>query len=321
MNDSFVGATFFTAPSFEDRSVKAAVAYLDGGGAPPSSCVADLAGEGEDFLRNLKEFRDLGFSNVSRIDRFNSKALWEWAWRSVQLSSDDVVIDATCFPRELLGMLLFALSVRRSQMRRVRVLYVSAKKYITQREDLADSERWLSRGTKTIRSILGYPGDFASDRKRHVVALAGHEQDRLLEIINFLEPTRLSISNEQERSSTVIGADLESEKVKGKLRELIGHPEYGEVRFYANSILDTFDSLTDLLSTNTTDNVALVAMNTKLSFIGAALCALHLRHVRLVYSVPIEYNARYSEGAGELRQFDITDAIKTSNTIPAHSSQ
>jgi hypothetical protein len=311
-------ACLFAAASFESRSITGPKAFADAGGAPGNAFVVTLGGDSQALRDNSNLLLELGFSKSSELDRFSARSLWDWTWRSVQVAKDDVVVDATCIPRELLAMLLFALSVRRDALRRVRILYTSPESYVTQVGALPEKDRWLSRGIRTLRTVVGYPGDFASERNRHVVALAGHEDERLLEIISFLEPTRLSISSEQTDSSTVPNANQISERVKARLRELIGHPNTGDVTFYADSIERTFESLSQMLVGQTQENVALVAMNTKLSFIGAALCALHLRHLRLVYAVPIEYNPGYSQGVGLLKEIDVTDTLMTAKTIQAH---
>ena len=73
------------------------------------------------------------------------------------------MIDVTCLPRELLGMLLFAVSVARCRIGSVRVAYVAAPEggYATQNMDLLESDRWLSKGVTEVRSIVGFPGKFS----------------------------------------------------------------------------------------------------------------------------------------------------------------
>lgn len=313
---SAAGASLFATPSFEPRSLAGPEAFLAAGGSAGAAFLATLGGKSIELQGNLQAMGDLGFRAFTAVDRFDARSIWRWVWQSAAAAGDDIIVDATCIPREMLAMVLFALSVRRNQIRRVRVLYTAPERYVTLRNDLGPEERWLSRGIRTLRSVVGYPGDFAAERNRHVVALAGHEDDRLSEIISFLEPTRLSVSNEQKESSTVADADRISAVVKTGLRETIGLPEYGEVEFYADSIEQTFHSLRALLKDQRHENVALVAMNTKLSFIGAAVCCLHLRHVRLVYAVPIEYNPHYSEGVREVMEFDVTEMLNTAATIP-----
>ncbi len=312
--ESSEGATLLGAVSFEERSIGGPTMYLERGGDPAEAFLLDVVDSRESVEKRIDELEKMGFSSRTLISRLQSRALWDWTWQAVQSSSKHVLIDATCFNREILGMLLFAISVRRHEFERIEILYTAPELYVTQCKHLSEEEKWLSRGVHTIRSIIGFPGDFSSRRNRHVVAMGGHELERLLEIITYLEPKRLSISNEAEASSTVIGAD----EISARLREKVGCPEDDEVIFYADSIDKTFDSLCAKLRSNEGENITVVAMNTKLSFIGAALCALHLRHLRMVYAVPIEYNPNYSRGRQGTKAFDITELIKSVTAIPAH---
>jgi hypothetical protein len=178
--------------------------------------------------------------------------------------------------------------------------------------------RWLSNGVLSIRSIIGFPGDFASDRMRHVVALAGHEPERLELLLQFLEPDRLSISGEMEATSTVAGAGQISSDVARRLRDKIALPKVGTLEFSASSIADTIVGLQSASMDMPRENVTLVAMNTKLSFIGAALFALQNRAVRMVYAVPERYNPLYCKGSGRVERFDITEDVKKAATTPVH---
>ncbi len=313
--------TFVTIPSFEARSLVALKSFIEGGGSPASIHLAKMAKDSPELATTMSAVHDLYPREVPTLDRFSSRDLWRWTWDTLGSATGEVTIDATCVPRELLGMLLFALSVRREYVDSARVCYVppSSHGYATQSEGLPKEDRWLSKGVREIRSIIGYPGDFLSDRRRHVIALAGHEGDRLLEVLEYLEPDELSLSSERGDSSTVEGAADWSQRVALELRDKIPVPEINDLDFSAQSITETFESLSRLLATMPDRNVTLVAMNTKLSFVGAALGALHDRSVRIVYAVPDRYNPKYSVGGGPIEVADITELIKGSATIPAQT--
>lgn len=313
---------FIGAVSFEKRSLVALQNFLKEGGSPDKVNMVKLAEDSPQLQENLTTLKDMGFTQIAKHDRLSSRSLWDWVWGALQNAEGDVVIDATCLPREPLGMILFALSVKRDQLGQVKVLYVSAPTngYATLNDSLPPEDRWLSKGVVTIRSILGFPGNFGSEKKRHVVAMAGHEPERLFDSIIFHEPNRLSISNEQASTSTVEGAEKYSREVADKLRREIAPPEIESVKFSANSIDGTFDSLKAMGIDSENENVALVAMNTKLSFIGAALFALQDRNIRMVYAVPEKYNPLYCAGVGELKEYNITEYIKSSKTTPVRSS-
>ncbi|GAA5125718.1 hypothetical protein JIN84_14565 [Luteolibacter yonseiensis] len=313
--DLFVGAI-----SFEERSLVMPKKFVESGGKRENIKVVLFADDSVELSENISQFENLGIMDVAKCNRLNSRSLWEWVWGIACECGGNILIDATCLPREPLGMLLFALSVRRDYLQSVRVFYVAAPScdrggYATQNIKLSLDQQWLSRGVVRIRSIVGYPGNFSSERVKHVVAFAGHEFERLLETIVYYEPSRLSISSENRDTSTVEGASAYSEIVANKLRTEIPLPNIEPVDFSANSIFDTYKKLMAMNIDYEGYNVAIVAMNTKLSFIGAALYALRKRNVRMVYSVPKEYNSLYCKGAGDISEFDITEMIKDARTI------
>lgn len=311
------------AASFEDRSTVWVRKFLDSGGKPEHVFVADVFESGEMYRQNLALLEKLGICNVDGVKRFSSQSLWSWTWSVVERACTpgcDLLIDVTCIPRELLGMLLFAVSVKRLAIGSVSVAYVAAPEggYATQNVNLLESERWLSKGVSTVRSIIGFPGTFRSERDSHLVILAGHEMDRILQIVEYLEPSRLTISGGQEESSILVGAEQLSREVadalRDQLKDRIQVPEIGDIEFSSSSIEEVFESLIDAKLEKSDENIALVAMNTKLSFVGAALFALCQRKVRMIYAVPQEYNPRYCQGVGESYQFDITKLVRRAKT-------
>ena len=271
------------------------------------------------YGQNLALLEKLGVRNVDYVNRFSSHSLWSWTWSVAERACTpgcDLLIDITCLPRELLGMLLFAVSIKRFVIGRISVAYVSAPEggYATQNVDLLESQQWLSKGVSTVRSIVGFPGTFRSEKPSHLVILAGHELDRISKIIEYVEPSHLTINGEQEKSSTVVGAGELSRKVAAKLRGRIQVPKIGDIEFSSSSIAGVFESLINAELEKSGENISLAAMNTKLSFVGAALFALFQRTVRMIYAVPQEYNTLYCQGVGESHQFDITELVRQATT-------
>lgn len=305
--------------SFEKRSTYWVRKFMDSGGEPDTVFLADVIEHGDEYAENLALMRELGVKNVDQIDRFSSESLWLWVVRVIERASilnGKLTIDITCMPRELLGMLLFAVSVRRQCFSSISVAYVSAPAggYATQNERLQKSARWLSKGVACVRSIVGYPGVFRSERPCHLVVFAGHEKERILQLVEYVEPRRLSISEELEHSSTVPGAREISQEVAQELKRKIQVPEMGDIEFSSSSIDEVYSSLVDSRLGDSGENVALAAMNTKLSFVGAALFALSNRAIKMMYAVPREYNPLYCEGIGDASRFDITSLIGKANT-------
>lgn len=306
---------FICALSFEDRCMAVLSRFADDGGDCGGVQAVHFGGDNLSLQQNIAAAAELGVNLVSECDRRDSKRIWRWVWESVEKSGPDVVVDVSCFPREVIGMILYALALQSTRFNRVRIAYTTPFRYSTQDLSLPEDSRKLSFGTRVIRTIIGYPGDFSSARKRHLFALAGHEIDRLLEVINYVEPTTISLSNEQYGSGTVEGANEFSLAVKAKLRESIGMPDFRDVVFFADSPLRTYEALVPQIMEVAEENITLVCMNTKLAFVGACLAGLHQRNVRIVYAVPDYYNDQYSSGVKESREVDISDSLLSAGNL------
>lgn len=325
MSDWRNSDTFICAVSFEERGAKGLGAFLADGGDKNRVKVVRLAEESEELNISIERFKALGVQDAEFVDRRSSSAIWDWCWKSISTVSGEITIDITCLPRELLGMLLFAAALKRNEFERIRLVYVAAppKGYASQNPSLAEDEKWLSKGVIAVRSIIGYPGDFRPGRRRRVIALAGHEESRLLHALTMLEPDVICISSEATGTYTSAGASDASKAVEQKLRDKITTPSMESVSFSANSITGTLQGLRELNLGLGKENISLIAMNTKLAFVGAALFAMENRDVRMVYAVPEEYNSKYCCGTGALTEYDITSHIKEidERAIPAHLPQ
>ena len=312
---------FLAAASFEDRSLVAATEFIDNGNPPEKIYLANVVESYSKHEDNLSKFGEMGVSNTSEINRFSSRSLWEWTWSIIGSVQDEteVIVDATCLPRELLGMILFALSVKRNHIVKASIWYTSAPEggYATQNLNLEESKRWLTKGVSSIRTIVGYPGIFFNEKQSRLIAFVGHEFDRPLEMIVAFEPNSVLIGTDLEATEAVIGASEYSENVARELKDKIKVPHVESFHFDSNSISSTFDFLVREQEKWEGENVTITAMNTKLSFIGVALFSLRQREVRLAYAVPKEYNSMYCEGIGNSLKFDITSQIESAQTILA----
>ena len=307
------------AASFEERSTHWVREFVESGGDRAKVFLAEVVEHGDEYATNKAVMEKLGIEQVDRVDRFSSEDLWRWVVGVTDRASrlkGDLTIDVTSMPRELLGMLLFSVSVRRCSFRKISVAYVSAPEggYATQNKRLDEEARWLSKGVASVRSIVGYPGVFRSEQPCHLVVFAGHELERILQLVEYVEPRRLTISGELERSSTVPGAREISRSVAAELKQKMQVPEFGDIGFSSSSIDEVYESLMEAQLGELGENVALAAMNTKLSFVGAALFGLTNRAVRMMYAVPSEYNPLYCEGVGKAFLFDITPLVNRANT-------
>ncbi len=316
---------FLGLPSFEERSSSGLRQFLLEGGLKENVRCALIKEESSQSRAQTEVWKDLCSAEMPVIDRFEVKDLWNWVWSSIDADHESFVIDVSCMPRELIGLVLFALSVRRDSITSVNILYTrpgdDPDGYATTRPGLAEEDRWLSKGVFTTRSILGYPGIFLTEGEKVLIALAGHEPERLFQLIEVVEPSILAISSEAKGTSTILGAGTVSEGVVDYLRQRIQVPQMEEVTFSANSIDDTYKSLEVKCPAYANKNLTIAAMNTKLAFVGSALYALRERRIRLTYLVPLKYNPLYSAGTQAPELYDITVYIKSAQTTQVQLSQ
>jgi len=138
--------------------------------------------------------------------------------------------------------------------------------------------------------------------------IAGFETERAQEIIDTIEPTRLSIG-------TLGVASLPAEVENPHNRPL--EDFIARVRlYYANTQCDEFEFSTSdpiftrdqLLKTAkaSTQNIVLSCLNSKPAMVGACLAAMKYPIIQLIYSQPLYYNtASYSEPSGKILFFDV----------------
>jgi hypothetical protein len=300
--------TFITCLSFEARSIRG---IEEVGLGASSMIVVALLPEFEpsalsfDLPPRAKD----GYSLVSRLSIVDQ---WTWVQRVTERLEGHVVVDVTCFTRELLGMLLYAISLKVDSISKLELLYTSARMYATQREPPEP----LSLGVLAIRPLLGFPGEFETRHEKVLLALVGHEDQRLIELVDYIEPSKIYMAGELVGTSTGEGFRKISSEVETKVRERIGVFASEALPFNANDIHATFDSIASICERESEKNISIVAMNTKLSFAGAAFYGLSDRRVRLMYAVPREYNVtNYSVGFGETTAHDCTALIKRATTL------
>ena len=310
--------SLIASASFEERSLYWIENLINIEIEPKNIYVANVNEIGKEPQNNINSFSQLGVKSIVSIDRFSSSELWSWAIDVVDqaCSTQELLIDVTCMHRELLGMLLFIVSTKMEFFDKISVLYVSSPEggYATLNDELLETDRWLSKGVQCVRTIVGYPGSFQSEKGCHLIVLAGHETERVLKIIEDTEPRRLTISGELANSSIVPGASKISQEVVNELKSKIQIPEIQTIPFSSSSIDSVFLSLAEQKLDGLKENIVLAAMNTKLVFVGAALFALSNRSIRLIYAVPREYNPLYCKGQGKAYRHDITKMIDNTKT-------
>jgi hypothetical protein len=203
------------------------------------------------------------------------------------------LVDITTFTHE---NLLILLSILRRQVARNDVIdfvYTAAAEYAV---GLKPQDKWLSKGVRDVRSVLGYPGTARPSRKSHLVLLVGFEADRALELIESYEPSVLSLGFGDEASATNPGHYSINKMVFRQIASKVS--SYGEFSFSTTDPDKAALRIQEQIDGTPDCNVLIAPMNTKLSTLGAASVAFCNSDIRLCYASPLIYNfSAYSRPA------------------------
>ena len=204
-----------------------------------------------------------------------------------------IVIDITAFTRESLLILLKFLFDGLDQGYTVEFLYSNASEYSV--GDASD-KKWLSKGNREIRSVMGYPGVLVPSKQCHLIVLVGFENERALSLIDECEPSRISlgIANELEWATTP--HQTTNVARLHRLINVVGAVE--QFKFLGYDAGGTKKKLEGIIERVKGYNTVIAPMNTKISTLGAAMVALENESVQICYAQANIYNVLNYSAAG-----------------------
>ena len=214
-------------------------------------------------------------------------------------------IDITAFTKESLLILLRCLLKVMKREDSVIGLYNRASSY----EGVEKKDRWLSRGVREIRSVLGYPGNFRPTRRTHLVLLAGFEDDRALRLTAELEPSVLSLGTPDPKKGHAHEHNTTMQSRKARWLSHLGS-EVREFYFDGYSLDKCVESIRLAVGQESSMNTILAPMNTKISTVATGIFALGNPDVQITYAQADVYNYdRYSSPADEVYVFDLSTTL------------
>lgn len=236
-----------------------------------------------DELRSL--FRQKSEMTILEIKRQNPTYTVDRMVNGLAACRRDILIDITSFTHEALLILLRVLQEQVSPDRLVYLAYNPADSYGGDKEE---EYPWLSRGLRTIRSVLGYPGILIPGRPLHLLVMAGYEPDRAARIIDAYQPSALSLGSGSEDASV----DQRMHEINKYFVGGLAASQHS-FRSFTFSCLEPERACQAVIQATKAyngHNIVVAPMNTKLSTIGAALAAMRNPNIQLCYSVPEYYN-------------------------------
>lgn len=211
-------------------------------------------------------------------------------------SPKTVLFDITTFTHEnLLVMFRILMSNRRSQDK-ILLNYSCAKEYSCN-VSIPDN-KWLTKGVKELRSIIGYPGYTDPSKKNHLIILVGFEKERTLKLIEEFDFELVTlVFGGKEDSIGQINQQINQSRHE-EILNLYSNSNYFEIsltdpNLVKNKILEYISNFADY-------NTVIAPMNNKISTIGAGLAAIEHNEIQLFYMQANLYNTEaYSEAANE----------------------
>lgn len=197
------------------------------------------------------------------------------------------LVDITAFTQEAL-LILLQLIVRKlgGTGCEIDFIYTAANTYSA--NEAVDEKRWLSKSIGTVRSVLGYAGEFDPVKGLHLIILMGIEVEKATKLINELEPAKLSFGLGRKYTSVNLGHTQLSELNYNKLA--IARSAVETFAFSCTSPSQTRADLARYIAKHPEYNTVIAPQNTKLSTIGAGLYAMEYPEVQLCYAPANKYN-------------------------------
>jgi hypothetical protein len=207
-----------------------------------------------------------------------------------------VLLDITTFTHENLLVIFRILYTKKRESDKVLMIYSGAKSYSHNYID--NKDKWLTKGIKEIRSVIGYPGYFDPTKKNHLIILFGIEIEKTIKLIELFEFDTVSIG---------IGStdDSISDEVqiinKQRCIEILNL--YTNAKTFEFSLTDTYltkSHINEHISYYPNENIVIVPMNNKISTIGVGLAAIENQEIQIFYMQANLYNTvGYSQSSGK----------------------
>ena len=215
------------------------------------------------------------------------------------------LIDITTFTHEGLLMLfkLFQLKIKEKNKDKLFLCYNGAKDYSY--NETIPEKKWLSKGVKSVRSILGYPGLFDPSKKNHLVVLFGFEEERTRRLIDIFEYNLVSLAVGSKDASITDDHQKLNEARHEELLDL-----YPNAKKFEISLIDanqTKSQLLEHLKDFSEYNTVIAPMNNKISTIGTGLAAIEKPEIQLSHLTANQYNFEgYSIPSKNCYLFEVT---------------
>lgn len=202
-------------------------------------------------------------------------------------SKPNILVDITTFTHETLLILIRLLEFYKEYLGDLYMSYIGAKEYSVNEEN--EDDKWLSKGIKEIRTVIGYPGFSDPTKDNHLLILFGFESDRTKRLINEFEFDNITLGFADEAHSIQANHQCINAKRHEKLVTEFNTDTFKFSLIDINSVKESI--LQFIQSDKYKDmNTVIAPMNNKISTIAAALAAIENENIQITYAKPSIYN-------------------------------
>ncbi|WP_319482932.1 hypothetical protein [uncultured Draconibacterium sp.] len=193
----------------------------------------------------------------------------------------DVLLNATTFPRETIWTLLFFL--RRSALR-VSYIYYKPVSY-------DKNEGGLTRNHKSPRLLFKHSGVFDLDKDLVIFVITGFDHNRMDLLIDHYEPTKVVYLSQK-------GEQFENMKRNSGIAPKTAYEniDIENIEIDSYNISETYETLNSLINAHADYNIIITSQGPKTSAISTYLAYLDNSNVALAYVPAREFSGEYSFG-------------------------
>jgi hypothetical protein len=227
--------------------------------------------------KNISEIKHIcSNKNIISDDVIIPKAEVE-KWRKLEEFTkeldvnNNIFIDITTMPRSIIWTLFFFFKQKYEQ---VTVIYHKPEAY---------SNTWLAKDPDTPQLLFKHSGIIEFGKPTTLFVLAGYDEDRVVQLINYYEPQNIIIGECNPRKRCSYGAVN---------AEIFNIDEYDDTCGY--NIIET--KIKNILETS---NLIVASLGPKTGAISVYQCFMKCPQLALAYVPCKEFNINYCNGIGE----------------------
>jgi hypothetical protein len=261
-----------------------------------------------DAIESNGQYLEREFKGRAKVLRVESSSPFAWS----NIISDAIgllhiaevehlLIDVTTFTHEALLILLKTFRKSTQKFSSVKLLYLGATEYNP--GEKTPENKWLSKGCRDVRSVLGYPGWMKPGFPTCLTVLVGFEHERATRIIAEMEPELLLLGGGSSSTEDLIHKNHKAPMLHFKelVREMTStRYNVKEFEFSCSKPVETENILKEIIESYPLYNHVIVPLNTKISTTAVANFALANPNVQICYAEPETYNSEDYAVAGEM---------------------